>query len=633
MGELLRLLREFADADVARSMPDEDLQTLIGRVEQFTATAADGDDAPTVGEIPDEDLDALVEGIRALADEEFASAAMLREALTVHETAAAEQGRREEEAAAEEAERQAAIAALRGDPDAHADADDPDPDSDPDPGDNDSDEGDSDDGDGSDENDDTPAATDQPDQEPEPVTAAAPARAVRRTSRRALNQRRPRNADPAPPPDPGVRILFGADIPGVPTGAEADFPAVNRAMLGRYRTFARQRARGGSEQRIPVATVQREFPAERTLLDSRGRMLAAHEAAARVQQVINEALAAYRGQGQQALTAAGGLCAPLQPIYDVPMLGEQSRPIRDGALMSFQTARGGVVSVTPPTLAQLDAQNPNAVGVWTVADDEAATGDGDVKSCARIECGDPRETEIYAITKCLIVGNFIARTFSEYTDAWAELAMVHQDRTAEARLFALIRGSVITTQHSVHANVLSATRDVLTFLDQVAWNLRTRHRLGRNFPFRVILPEILHGVMRTDIARALPGGSYAENLNVADAALAQFFASRNLNVTWSPDLVIQAAPAAGAEFPDWPDTIPYALYPEGTFLHLDAGELDLGVVRDSSLNELNDFEIFAESFEAVHPLGVEAIAGDIQVCATGHTAGTVDLSELCGPVS
>lgn len=37
----------------------------------------------------------------------------------------------------------------------------------------------------------------------------------------------------------------------------------------------------------------------------------------------------------------------------------------------------------------------------------------------------------------------------------------------------------------------------------------------------------------------------------------------------------------------------------GTFLYVDAGQLDLGIVRDSHLNAANDFQLFGETFENV----------------------------------
>jgi hypothetical protein len=131
----------------------------------------------------------------------------------------------------------------------------------------------------------------------------------------------------------------------------------------------------------------------------------------------------------------------------------------------------------------------------------------------------------------------------------------------------------------------------------------------------------------------MPGGSTAENLTLAAAQLQAFFSARNINVTWTPDLNIVGAQAAGTVLAHWPPTVNYLLYPEGTFIHLDGGELDLGVVRDSSLNLVNDFQVFSETFEGVHMVGTEAIDGAIDVCPTGAVSGTIDPAPFCASYS
>ncbi len=59
------------------------------------------------------------------------------------------------------------------------------------------------------------------------------------------------------------------------------------------------------------------------------------------------------------------------------------------------------------------------------------------------------------------------------------------------------------------------------------------------------------------------------------------------------------------------------LFPEGTFLFLDTGTLELGIVRDSVLNATNDFEIFGETFENVAFIGVESLAVSSAICDSG----------------
>ena len=54
---------------------------------------------------------------------------------------------------------------------------------------------------------------------------------------------------------------------------------------------------------------------------------------------------------------------------------------------------------------------------------------------------------------------------------------------------------------------------------------------------------------------------------------------------------------------DFPDAIQWAIFPEGEFIHVSMPNLELGIVRDSTLNSTNDYQIFGESFENVARLG------------------------------
>ena len=79
---------------------------------------------------------------------------------------------------------------------------------------------------------------------------------------------------------------------------------------------------------------------------------------------------------------------------------------------------------------------------------------------------------------------------------------------------------------------------------------------------------------------------------------------------------IFGAQTAGALL-EFPDTVVWYLFPEGTWLFLDGGELDLGLVRDSVLNSTNDFQIFMETFEGACMVGIESLKITSTVCPSG----------------
>ena len=80
-----------------------------------------------------------------------------------------------------------------------------------------------------------------------------------------------------------------------------------------------------------------------------------------------------------------------------------------------------------------------------------------------------------------------------------------------------------------------------------------------------------------------------------------------------------AAEGDGSGLDDFPDAVQMAMFLNGTFLHLDGGSLELGLVRDSDLNHLNNYELFGESFENVARIGPEQATRwiELDICPNG----------------
>jgi hypothetical protein len=114
--------------------------------------------------------------------------------------------------------------------------------------------------------------------------------------------------------------------------------------------------------------------------------------------------------------------------------------------------------------------------------------------------------------------------------------------------------------------------------------------------------------------------------NLSDATIDSFFRARNINVSWFIDGEsgqIMGAQAAGTPV-TFPTELVWYLFSEGTFLFLDGGTLDLGLVRDSQLNSTNDYQIFLETFEGVAKIGIESLRVTSPVEIAGASAATVE---------
>lgn len=619
---LADLLRAFAEAH--EGTVDTELIELAERFDAGTITIpADGSDEITamvwpdgVEALTDDELVTLVEGLTALADIDEAGIALINGAADMVAEANTEVEVRTALADAEEAELAAARARLAGGGD--EETDEPTDDAEDATAEADSVEGDEPAADADD-----PADTETaeaPAGDPEPVLAGAARRS--RLAALATRSGSPRNRPPAAAAS-GPRISFaaGADhrqrrgSQGGPTLEDID-----QAMTQRLTEFAGSGSIVGREN-VRVASIHAEFPEGRRLVDERGRFIGSDAATELVAAVL---AAGQRSAGTQ--VAAGGFCAPAQPIYTVNILGQAARPIRDSALVNFQATRGRVVQLTPPRLQAL----AGSVGVWTEALDIDAATDPDVnKNILRVVCGPEQESQVEAITSSLLYGNLLARSYGEWVNAWSSLARVHHAEVAEQELFDAI--VALATPVTTPDTELSATRDFVNYVARLAWHVRKRNRELRNFPFRLVTSTDVLDIVAEDIAVSAHGESNAENFTQAEQILTGALAARNINVTWSPDITTTGPQGDNTEAANYPTAVPYALYPEGWALHLDEGQEDLGVVRDARLIRQNDVMTFMETFEGVHRSGAKSDArtGSITLCPSGAVYGYADPDGKC----
>lgn len=439
-----------------------------------------------------------------------------------------------------------------------------------------------------------PVAEDAP--APEPVAAAAAPRVTR------VAARRPAAVAPRPASTRQTAALTAsANVPNVSMGARLDSSeALAAAFSSTLSAMGSMSLRPG--MRVPVATAVREYP-EDSVLGMDARANARRIAAA---------------TSVEAITAAGGTCASPTPRYDLPLIANADRPVTS-ALVQFGADRHGVTIPSIPTLADVEG----AITVWTEAMDVAAVDDAQVrKSCLRVECGTDEPTSLDAIVQCLEFGNFDARSWPEKVEAYVALASAQHARTAETKV--LTRMGALSTQVTVPQS-LGTARDVLAALDLATAAHRNRHRTNPNLAYRWVAPAWLRAQIRADLTREMPG-SADERLAAADATIDSFFAARQIMPVWSLDG--ETGQVFGAQSDGqllgWIPTAVTYLYVEGSFLFLDGDELNFGVVRDSTLNASNDFQMAVETFEQVALHGVEPLRLTFTLCPTGASAGTLD---------
>lgn len=468
----------------------------------------------------------------------------------------------------------------------------------------------------------------------------------------------------------GLRILGGADLPGQ-AGTPLQIREVAEAMIDRQERLGRSSGSDGDV--VQVAQVIAEAPTDRALVAS--------ASAAQNMEIIDPVVRAltYPDQhegGLDALVAAGGLCAPVAPYYEMPVLAGAGRPVRDG-LPSFNADRGGVTLIPPPGLGDLTS----AITVVTAAQDVTGT----TKACLHVACAAARTYTIDAIARCVEFGNFGARAFPEQVEAWLALAAAAHARRAETGLLDAIAANSLPATAPL---ALGASSEVFARAFQAAAAYRSRNRMDSDAFLSAMYPAWIVDMINADRVRAMEdstiltraqvqamfregginasfyldsktgGGQVfgAQAVGFADAATtnasttltsatAAFTAAdvgRRIEGAGIPLFTTIAAvtngttitlsqaataTAAGvtitiygrsAALLTFPSSMVWYLFAPGTFVYLDGGELNFGLVRDSATNARNDYRIMVETFEKLAFFGLESLEITQTVCASGE---------------
>lgn len=466
---------------------------------------------------------------------------------------------------------------------------------------------------------DVPAQVEEPEQvehdeeeQPVAVAAAAPAPTPRGGVR--ATARRPAGMEPSTArvrSRPQLSLVASANNPFAPQGVTLTEDTLIRSLIASLETMTTYR---GPRTKMTVAQLglghaQEMYGEDRTLR---------HESAESNYVKIRNVTA------QRAITAAGGICAPPVVRYDLPnLLGTTARPVRD-ALTRFGADRGSVTALSPIVLDDVSA----GVSTWTNTTD--TTPGGSTKPCVSMTCPSPTTVVVDAIVQCLQVGNFRARFFAEQIREWLDHLDVWHSRYAER---ALINTIGAASKHIVTGQLLGTTKDILTVLDREVSNWRSRYRLPDTFRFRWMAPRWLRDQMRADLVRELPNGTTDERFAVADSSIERWISSRGINVTWMLDgetgqefSTQGGTTTGGVALNPFKTTVVHYLFPEGSWLFLDAAGFDFGIVRDSTLNAVNNYRIMSETFEAAMFFGVESHRIASTVCPDGSTSSTLDIN-------
>lgn len=392
--------------------------------------------------------------------------------------------------------------------------------------------------------DDTPADTDVVEAETEErelVTASAD-KTPKAPSARAVSRRAPVEI---PAAEPQVVITAAADVPGFAASQNIDKSGLAKAF------HARAAALSNGSGRIAVASV--EVPMRHKL----GADLA-HNI-----DVLKQATA------PESLTASGW-CAPSNNLYDI--FGVDAG---DGLidLPTVQVTRGGLN--VPSSLDYGDA----AGALWSWDEDDQDDAEA-TKPCLEIPCPTFTDYRLEAEGLCITHGNLTDRAFPELTERFIDLAINSHLHRLSAAIIADIAGSA--TGVTVAAVDSSAAGSILHAVDLQVADYRSQYRMSVNSVLEAVFPLWTKELMRADLAFR----SGVMLTNVTDAVLDEHFAARKVRPQFVHDYLPLYASSAKTAFPA---QVKFLLYAAGAYVKGDGGVIDLGVVRDSTLNATNDY--------------------------------------------
>lgn len=392
----------------------------------------------------------------------------------------------------------------------------------------------------------------------------------------------------------GLGIAIGEDI--------GDENALAAAMISKRSRFGNMTSR----EDVPIAHLDwsDDYPEDRRLSPRDG----VETNTAKLMGLLASIQSDPKRGTDQALIASGGICAPVTPYYDLQVISVDDRPVR-AALPAFLADRGGIQFGRPPTIADVD----EAVGIITAAED-ALGGTSATKTCQVLVCPDFEEVDVDIIYHCVQTSNLTYRTFPEQLAQFNRLVMAEFARVAEGKLLDGIRAA--STHVTAATRGWGASSDLLGQILAAANGMRSRNRMNTEAVLRLMIPDWAIDLMISDVIR----GQF-QRFDTDEAKLTALLRSFDVEPSFYMDTATGRSQVFGAQaaaaLDPFPSTVEWYLYPEGSFLYLDGGTLELGLVRDSVLNSTNEFQIFGESFENIAFLGVESIAVTSTVCDSG----------------
>jgi hypothetical protein len=428
-----------------------------------------------------------------------------------------------------------------------------------------------------------------------------------------------KHAPAAKPPAARMAITAAVDIPGLARNDDlSNIAALGEAFYKRARSLS---VTNGNPQEHLVASIRNEF--EYTVDDrtSPGQIDELFK------RLVND-------DTKQALVAGGGWCAPSEIRYqffniaggvrrvDLPTFGVSRGGIRFPTSPSIADAFGGGVGLAPFNAAYSNSSVP---WLWTEADDQAAaTGTTPRKPTLRVPCPsfNERRLECYGIT--VTAGNLADDAYPEATQNFIRLVMAAHEHAMNARTLATMTAlsTAAVTAGSYGTVGQPAFNAITGGIALAAVDYRAKYGMDEDAILEVVLPVWIVDVIMADLAHRRD----ADFAAVTEGQIQAWLNARGVRAQFVDDYQVRGASQfgnAGSTMTAWPTQVTFMMYAAGTFMYGNGLQLDLGVVRDSTLNAANDHTAaWSEECHLVAMVGHESRQYTVKFAVAGETAPT-----------
>lgn len=436
-------------------------------------------------------------------------------------------------------------------------------------------------------------------------------RAAQRTTATLADARR-YAPNPAAAPKPRLAVTASVDIPGVASG-EGITDLTSLAAVAQRKAKSMPISSGNPNYAL-VASIRNEFDHtvdDRTSLGQIGDLLSHLTSKDK----------------QEALVAAGGWCAPSEIRYDFFNIACTSGLVD---LPTFGVTRGGIRFPVSPSLADVFdgafggfsttlsvTSNP---WIWTEDSDIAAVTGSPTKPCIRVPCPDFDEERLECFGICLTAGNLTDDAYPEATQNMLRLLQSAHDHAMNGRFISRMveLSSAVVNTGSYAVSGMPVYQQVYGGIALAATDYRARYGMCDDDILEVVAPYWVRSEIRADLAWR--NGVDPEQM--PDSEIDAHFNVINVRVQWVNDWQVRGATQFGhsTAMTSWPTSADIMVYAAGTFVRGSGLTLNLGVVRDSVLNETNDHTAaWSEECHLIARVGHESRQYRINFAVNGRT--------------